>query len=333
MYKDNMNMIPATPYAKMLARQNGLDLSSAAPSGKHGEVKASDVMAILDSVTKVTPLAKRMAKEMNIDLSSIKGSGFRGKVRSKDLKNADSDDMRDRLESVMLDIDDVLKKYSMTGMRKVIAKRMMSSHTEIPVVTQNIEVDVTALLNLRKEINDSKDKANRISVNDLIIKAVAITTREQERYRMQLIDDTYVLHSVVNVGMAVGMDEGLLVPVIKHADEMNVFEISQEAKLLAIKARDNKLSPSDYGCGVITVSNIGMYGTHSFTPIINQPEASILGVNAAIDRLMMVDGRIEQHKIMMLSLTYDHRIINGTEAAAFENRMKELLEDPIQLLN
>ncbi len=326
--------VAATPYALKLAAQAGIDISTVMPSGRHGEVRAADVETAIARTKKATPLAKRMAEDMGVDIKSVTGTGYGGKIRSIDIMNvaAAAAGQRDKLEKAISEIDEVLKRYKMTGLRKVIAKRMLQSHTEIPVVTQNMEVDVTDLFKLRADINTDVDKADRISVNDLILKATAVTVRELERFRTQIEGDEYVVHNNVHIGMAVGMDEGLIVPVIKDADKKSLFEISKEAKELAKKARDNKLTPNDYGMGVMTVSNMGMYGVHSFTPIINQPEAAILGVCAPIDRLILDNGTIAQRKIMMLSLTFDHRIINGTEAAEFELRMKYLLEHPAKLL-
>ena len=335
MAKVKDGVVAATPYARLLAKQRGVDLNALPGSGSYGEVRSADVLMAAPCKARITPLARRMAEANGIDTAMLAGSGYLGRIFSRDLENianAPQDTGRERMEKVMLEIGDVLKKYNMSGMRRVIAKRMLASHLEIPSVTHNMEVDVTALMALRAKVNADRDKSQKVSVNDFILKAVAATIREQERYRMQIVDGEYILHSVCNVGMAVGLDDGLLVPVIRRADEKTLFELSAQAKELSNKARQNRLQPDEVGCGVITVSNLGMYGVHSFTPIINQPEAAILGVNAAIDRLMLVDGNIESHKIMMLSLTYDHRIINGTEAAAFVTRVKELIEHPDVLL-
>lgn len=324
------DVILATPYAKKLACEMGLDLSRVSPSGKHGEVVAADVTACGANQAKVTPLAQRVADYQGVDLSGIKGTGYNGKITRGDVVAAGSS--RARLESAVAEIEEVITRHKMTGMRKVIAQRMLSSHTEIPTVTQNIEVDVTELLRVRAQINDGREKQDKVSVNDMIVKAAAMVVREQERYRMQLEGDEFVCSNIVNIGIAVGMDEGLIVPVVRNADRKSLFEISAEAKELAKKARDGKLSKDEYGGGSITISNVGMYGIHSFTPIINQPEAAILGVNAALDKLVLENGNVVVHQTMILSLTYDHRIINGTEACAFELRMKHLLEHPVQIL-
>lgn len=201
---------------------------------------------------------------------------------------------------------------------------MSASHTEIPTVTQNIKIDVTELLALREKINLGKEKADKVSVNDMIIKAIGKVVAEQERFRMTLEGNEFVLHSRINVGMAVGLDEGLLVPVIRDVDKKGLLEVSKDAKALAKKAREGKLMPDDMGDGRITVSNIGMFGTHSFTPIINRPEASIVGVCATEDELALVDGQVTVRKKMMFCVTFDHRILNGTEVCQFESRLKQL---------
>jgi pyruvate dehydrogenase E2 component (dihydrolipoamide acetyltransferase) len=317
--------IAATPYAKSLASRYGLDLEAIASSG--GVVKGADVERAAASKTggaRITPLARRMAGARGIDRGSIRGSGYGGKIVSADVLNAQSSP-----SDKSFDARDAVRAVGMTRMRRVIAARMQRSSQEIPAVTQNVEVDATELLELHKSINEGRARENRVSVNDLLIRATALVTREHERFRMQLgEDDSFILHSAVNVGFAVGMDDGLLVPVIKRADEMSVFQISDAAKALIKNARANSLKPSDYGCGVITISNMGMYKVHSFTPIINQPEASILGVGAPTERLVLNERGIEVRKFIMLSLTFDHRIINGAEAAEFELDMKRVLEQP-----
>jgi pyruvate dehydrogenase E2 component (dihydrolipoamide acetyltransferase) len=166
------------------------------------------------------------------------------------------------------------------------------------------------------------------------MRAAAIAAKESERFRMQLSDDrkSFVLHSAVNVGFAVGMDDGLVVPVVLHADELSVYEIAESTKDLAARARSNALKPGEYGCGIITVSNLGMYGVLSFTPIINQPEASILGIGAPTERFVSEHGGMSLHKFITLSVTFDHRIINGSEAAEFASRVKNLIETPELLI-
>ena len=319
--------IAATPMARRLAAEKGIDLSTIAPSGKHGEIVAADVEGG-KAAPKASMLAARIAADQGIDLSTVTGTGFGGKIMSGDLANAGSSAMA----SVMREIDAVIERHKMSGMRKVIAQRMSQSHAEIPPVTQNVKVDVTDLIALRAQINDGLDKAEKISLNDILIKAVGRALCSHERMRMQLDGDEFVLVDKFNVSMAVSVDGGLVVPVIRDVDRKSLYEISRDAKDLAKRAREGKLMPDEMVGGVITISNLGMYGIHSFTPIINQPEASILGACEVEDELALVDGEVCVRKKMILSLTYDHRVMNGAEAAEFTMTVRKLLEHPLSIL-
>jgi pyruvate dehydrogenase E2 component (dihydrolipoamide acetyltransferase) len=163
---------------------------------------------------------------------------------------------------------------------------------------------------------------------------MAAAVKEHERFRMQMgaDGDSFILKNSINIGVAVGTPEGLTVPVLRNADMKSIVEISRETAELAQKSREGKLSQDAYTGGVITLTNMGMYGVTAFTPIINQPEASILGTGAPTERLVKEGGAIKAKSFMYQSLTYDHRIINGTESALFQQRLKELLENPVKLL-
>ncbi len=272
--------VAATPYAKFLAVNNGVDLASVQPSGSMGEVKARDVEAALSR------------------------------------QNAPADAVA----------------VPMSSMRKVIAQRMVSSHTEIPTVTACVKVDMTKLLKLREEINAGKEKADRISINDFIVKATGKALLANERFRMTIQNDCFYIHNNIDVGVAVGMEDGLLVPVVRGVDTKTLSQISAEVKTLASAAREGKLKPQDMGNACISISNMGMFGTHYFTPIINQPEASILGVCSIEDELALVNGEVVVKKVSLLATTFDHRILNGTEAAKFQADLKALLENPLDIL-
>ena len=317
--------IAATPMAKRLAAEKGIDLASIKPSGKHGEIVAADVEGG-KAAPKASMLAARIAADQGIDLTQITGSGFGGKILKNDLTGASS------VDAVMQEIDAVIERHKMSGMRKVIAQRMSQSHAEVPPVTQNTKVDVTDLIALRAQINNGLDKSDKISLNDILIKAVSRALCSHERMRMQLDGDEFVMIDKINVSMAVSVDGGLVVPVIRDADRKSLYEISRDAKDLASRAREGKLLPDEMKGGVITISNLGMYGIHSFTPIINQPEASIIGACEVEDELALVDGEVCVRKKMILSLTYDHRVMNGAEAAEFAMTLKELLEHPLSIL-
>lgn len=330
--REEGGVVAATPYARKLAKDHDLDLHAVVPSGRHGEVRGRDVEAALEAAPKATPLARAMAADRGIDLKGVAGSGYRGKIMSGDLPSAAAPAGVAAVDAAIAEIEGVLARYKMNGMRKVIAQRMFASHNEIPNVTQNIKIDVTELLALREKINKGKEKADKVSVNDMIIKAVAKVIGEQERFRMTLEGDEFVLHNEINIGVAVGLDDGLLVPVVHNVDQKGLLQVAKEAKSLAKKAREGKLMPDEMGGGRITISNIGMFGTHSFTPIINQPEAAIVGVCGTEEELALVDGNVVARKKMMVCVTFDHRILNGTEVCQFESRLKQLLEDPVQIL-
>lgn len=317
--------IPATPAAKRLAKEKGIELSSVTPSGSLGQIKAADVAAV--GVLKATPLAKAMAADLGIDLKKVVGSGSGGKVTKADIAPAASVPAPSAASSASQ--EDELRPHS--AMRKVIAKRMLSSHLNIPPVTQNCVADVTALMALREKIKAMGDV--RVTVNDFIVMAVAKTLKEQPHVNASYTDAGLLIKKHINIGVAVALPEGLIVPVIRDADKLALHEISEAAKELQKKAKEGRLLPDDYSGGTFTVSNLGMMGVTAFTPIINEPESAILGVCATEQRLEMDDeGRITKRLKMPLCLTYDHRSIDGAQAAVFSNRVTQLLENPLSML-
>lgn len=315
----------ATPCARQLAEEKGISLGCVAPTGSAGQIVRHDVERAANS----TGVARALAAEKNVKLNQLDGSGADGKIRKADVCAAGRPEVSQNPAPAA---ELPAERRKLTSMRRVIAKRMLESHTDIPTVTQNTYADVTELLSLRKELNEDRDR--RISLNDCIIRATAIALTQSERLCMQLSWSEYVLFRQINIGVAVSTADGLLVPVIRDADRKTLTEISAEAKSVAEKARDNKLGKEELGDARITITNLGMYGIHSFTPIINEPECAILGICAAEDYLVLSEQKeVESRKRMMLCLTYDHRILNGTEAAEFSNRVKYLLEHPLTLLS
>lgn len=304
--------IAATPYAKTLAKERNINLAEVTPSGLRGEILSRDIIA--------TPLARRIAEDSGVELAGIKGSGHEGKIRKEDVEAASASAPMSEEES----------RFPIAGMRKVIAQRMTKSHTEIPTVTQHMKVYVDQLLEIRERINESCER--RISINDMMLKIVAKAVREHPVARTVIDGNDYVVRKHVNIGFAVGIDAGLLVPVIKDADTLTLSVLSAQAKELADRARGGKLLPGDMQGGCFTISNMGMFDVFAFTPIINQPEPGILGVCAVQDELALVDNEVVSRKYMMISLTYDHRIMNGTEAAAFQLRIKQLMEHPLEAI-
>ena len=318
-------VILATPYAKKLAADKGIDLANVTPSGKHGEIVAADV----EKAPKATPVAKNIAAANGIDLNTVEGTGFNGKITKADVLGG----MHQAAPApVAIAEEGVEARVKMSGMRKTIAQRMTQSYFENPVVTQNVSADVTALLALRAKINEGKEKAERISINDFVMKACAIAVSEHPLVRTVIDGDELVTMKATNVGMAVGSEGGLIVPVIKNADMLSLSKLSAQAKDLANRARNGGLKMDEYSGSTFTVSNMGMYEVDSFSPIINQPNCAIMGVCRVRDELALVDGEVVVKKMMGLSLTFDHRILDGVTAAQFELRIKKLLENPMEIL-
>jgi pyruvate dehydrogenase E2 component (dihydrolipoamide acetyltransferase) len=290
---------------------------------------------------KISPLAKKTAKKMGVDYTSLKGSGPGGRIIQQDiLKKAEepkveapvqvsAEPAAKKNESIeLMDGDTVVK---LSGMRKTIAERMYKSHSEIPVVTQDVKIDVTKLMEFRKQLNANRE--TKLSVNDFMLKAVAKALKNNKNILVSLDGDKIIKRAHVNLGMAVSMDEGLIVPVIKDADKMGIEELSAAAKDLAVRAREGKLNMDEYKGSTFTISNLGMYGVESFTPIINQPDAAILGVNTIQSELDMDDeGKVFKKQVMKISLTFDHRLLDGSAAAVFQLDIKKLLEEPINIL-
>ena len=282
---------------------------------------------------KISPLAKKTAEKMGIDYTSLAGSGPGGRIIQQDVL-----DVKDKVvvkeEKAPVQIVQEVKKEGGTvlkGMRKVVAERMLQSHLEIPPVTQNMKIDVTKLIEFRKSVNETREE-KKFSINDFVLKAVAKALAKNPHIMVSLIDGQIFQNSNVNIGMAVSTDTGLIVPVINDADKLSLEALSSKAKDLALRARENKLDMDEYKGSTFTVSNLGMFGVESFTPIINQPDAAILGVCSVEDELALEDGVVVQKKKMKISLTYDHRLLDGAVAAKFQQEIKKLLENPMEIL-
>lgn len=295
---------------------------------------------------KISPLARKTAAKLGVDYAGIAGTGPSGRIVQRDIlaaaeaqKNAPAPAPVSAAApaaapaaptaSLSLEEGDTVEK--LTGMRKVVAQRMYQSHTEIPSVTMNIKVDVTELMAFRKMLLEKT--GNKYSVNDLILKATAKTISRHPEINVAYDGEKVIRRAHVNLGMAVALDAGLIVPVIRDADKKGLDAISAEAKDLAVRARENKLKPDEYKGSTFSVSNLGMFGVESFTPIINQPDACILGVAAAQSELDLdADGNLVKKQVMRLCLTMDHRLLDGAVAAKFLADLRDTLQSPLSII-
>lgn len=317
----NAANVKATPAARYFAKSRGIDLTAVVPSGKKGEVTMHDINAAAGG-TKASPLAGRIAAEQRIDLAGIQGSGYGGKIMKHDLPQ------RSYASAGSADAEDT--RVKLTKIQEITGHRMVKSHTEIPSVTHNIRADVTEMLANRERLNEIVE--SKFTINDFVLAAVIRALQDNPRLNSVLDGNEVVYKSSVHLGLAVATPKGLLVPVIRNAQRMRLTELATAARDLTVRGRDSKLLPDELSGSTFSVSNVGMFGINSFTPIINQPEAAILGVCAVEDQVKIIDGGVVSRKTIGLSLTYDHRIVDGAEASIFLKTMRDYLEAPLSML-
>jgi len=272
---------------------------------------------------KATPAARRIAQEKGLSLGDMKPGGRHGEVRAADVASAE-------LSGPVLPASGEAQRIKLTNIQRVTGKRMLQSCIEIPMVTVNSEADVTELLAMRENMNARGNM--RITINDFVLKVVVRALEKNPRLNASIEGDELLLFPFIHLGVAAATDRGLLVPVIHNAEKKSLGELSTAMKEIRQKAEEGSLSTEDLTGSTFTVSNIGKFGVTSFTPIINQPEAAILGVCAVKDRLVRSEGEIVDRKFMGLSLTFDHRIVDGAESAEFMQSLVEMLENPVLAL-
>ena len=359
----------ATPAARTLAKRLGVDLISVIGTGYKGRIHKDDVAGFnYEDKTHVSPLAQRIADIHNIDLRGVVGTGYRNKVMKDDvLQLIDDVDIKSRFmlddygyqmvsastkatrsaqpqSSAPKDKGQLVEKPTlegesetvpMTQMRKIISKRMSESFYGAPTFIQTWEIDMTELLALRKRLIDPimEKTGKKLTVTDLISMAVIKTLMKHKYINSSLNKDAteITFHNYVNLGIAVGLDEGLLVPVVKGADKMSLSEFVVAVKDLTERTFSKKLLPDEQAGSTFSISNLGMYGVDEFTAIINQPNSEILSVSSTQQRAVPRNGEIVIRPIMKVSLTADHRVIDGLTGAKFMTDLKAALEDPLTL--
>jgi len=274
---------------------------------------------------KITPGARKKAKELGIEVKLVEGSGPRGVVIEKDVISYYQNQY-----NITKEADKNREKISYTGIRKIIGNRLSQSKFSAPHVYFTISIDMSKSIKLLKKFNQDIEK--KISINDFLVFLVAKVLSEQPNINCSLIDEEIIYHKDINIGIAVSLEEGLIVPVIKNADKKILYFLSKEIEEMIKLAREKKLMPDDYKGGTFTLSNLGMYGIENFTAIINPPEAAILAVGT-IRRVPIVIKeeeveKIEIHSLMKITLSVDHRLVDGVMAAKFLSCLKDYLELP-----
>ena len=279
----------------------------------------------------ISPLAKKLAKDKNIDISSIKGTGENGRIIKSDIENYKEPAVQPATQTTLAteDVHD-FKEVGHSQMRKVIAKRLAESKFSAPHYYLNVELDMSETIAFRKQCNTIPD--TKISFNDIIIKACAVALRNNPSVNSQWFDDRIRYNNFVNIGVAVGVDDGLIVPVLKNADKMSIAEISSSVKELAGLGRDKKLTPEMMQGSTFTISNLGMFGIESFTSIINPPNSVILSVGAIVQKPVVKEDEIVVGNTMKLTLACDHRVVDGLTGSKFLQALKPLIENPLSML-
>lgn len=330
--------IKSSPAARRLARELGVAISELSGSGPGGRIIERDVAAAgknpaaaanhLAKDIKASPLAKRIAAERGIDLGRVQGTGPGGRIVQSDLDQPLSSQLAPAVGSG----PQAGEIIPLKGMRKTIAQRMHKSLMDSAQLTMDMSANMDDTVKLRGQLISEWKGVSRPSFTDLVVKATAKALKLHPQMNSQMSSDGIHLISEVHIGIAVALPEGLVVPVIRNADQLDLKDLAIESARLAKAAKEGTLGLDDYAGGTFTISALGMYGVDSFTPIINQPQSGILGVNQIFDGLAWDGDTPVKQKQMNLSLTWDHRVLDGAPAAEFLQSVVKFLEEPYRLL-
>lgn len=296
----------------MEASEEGKETTSSTTEG--GRIKAS-------------PLARRMAEEQDIDLSNVKGSGPNGRIIKRDIEEYEPSEVSVSPAATVSRED---KEHRVSQMRKTIARRLSESKFSSPHYYETMEIDMGAVWEARKQLNEISDV--KISFNDIVVKACAAALRKHPDINSSWQGDKIIEHGDVNIAVAVGIDEGLVTPVINNTDQKGLQQIAAEGQQLIEKAKNRDLQPEEMEGSTFTVSNLGMFGIEEFTAIINPPNACILAVGAIREVPVVEDGEVVPGKRMKVTMSSDHRIVDGVSAAQFLNTLKKMLENPLGMV-
>ncbi|MCS6593836.1 dihydrolipoamide acetyltransferase family protein [Bacillus cereus] len=279
---------------------------------------------------KISPVAKKIAKSENLDIKALVGTGPGGRITKADVLKA----LEVRVNVLEISEQEESNVIPVTGMRKAIANRMHASLQNSAQLTLTMKVDVTDLVALHKEIAKVVQKRddNKLTITDFVSRAAVLALREHKEMNSAYIDDAIHQFEHVHLGMAVALEKGLIVPAIRFANNLSLVELSKEIKNVAQKARAGSLSSDDMHGTTFTISNLGSFGIEYFTPVLNTPETGILGIGA-IEHVPVYKGKkLKKGSMLPLSLTFDHRVLDGAPAAAFLRTIKHYLEEPITIL-
>lgn len=313
--------VKASPKAKKKAKELGVDIAKVIGSGPQGRITVEDVEAYREKgdQVKASPTAKKVADNLDVELGDI---NRQGRIMKQDV--LDHSAARELLQKA----NPQDTREPMSRMRQVIAKRMADNWATIPAVTFDMKVDMTEVLALKTKLKE----VHKVTITDLLVKMTSQALLDFPLLNATLDGKDIITRNYTNIGIAVAIEDGLMVPVVKYANVKGLKEISEEIKSLAKQAKNQTIALEALQGGTFTITNLGMFGINAFSPIINAPEVAILGVNAIEDVLSLVNGEVVSKPMMTLSLTADHRVVDGAVAANFMKRLKMLVEHPEMLM-
>ena len=311
----------ASPRAKKRAETKHVPLRILRGSGPDGRIVEKDVLGYLErrKAIKVTPVALVVACEREVDVLGLTGTGPNGRITKDDVLGA----------PVAAAVGEE-RRVELTAMRRVVAQRLTQSKQQIPQFYLMMEMDMTAAAALRKKLNT--EGSTRIGFHDMIIKACAMAFVDNPTMNVSWAGDAFIQRGEINIGVAVAVDDGLMVPVVHGADRMSLEQIARASKDLIDRTRSKKLTPDEYEGGCLTISNLGMYDIDSFIPIINPGESAILGIGRIAEKTVVKNSAIHIRSMMSVCISADHRVVDGAVAAPFLKAVKDRLEDPEQLV-
>ena len=335
--------VKSSPYARKLADEAGIDIALVAGTGPEGRVVAKDVEAFKESGPRIrmTPVAAKMVADLKLDAAQIIGTGPGGKITIEDVQQFTAKQKAPAAAAAPADkkagevkMDEGDKLVKLTSMRKVISRKMLESTNQAAQAYMTNSIDATLIQEFREKIlkNAEKKHGVRVTITDFVIKITAMALERHPVVNTRWTADGILFLKNINVGMAMAIKDGLVVPVIHNANKKSIIQIAKDRTALIDKGRNGKLGPAEMTGGTFTVSAMGMFGTELFSAIINQPENAILGVGAIIDKPVVVNKQIVIKPMMNLTLTYDHRTIDGADAGRFLQTLKELHDDPMLIL-
>ena len=333
----------ATPVAQRMAVANDLDLSAVQGTGPNQTITKADVEAAIaqrseaDGKVRATPAARRIAREEGVDLDHVAGSGPRGRVHEDDVQKFVSSAPQTTLQAQPATAVAASSDYEVVplkGMRRTIADRMVASYQSAPHIMFTMSIDVSSLESLRKRMNDQAARRgeDKISMTALLTRAVAWTLLRHPRLNSTLNGEEIRQYKTANIGIAVALDNGLIVPVVRNVENKGVAQIASEINDLAKRARDNRLTPAEVSGGTFTISNLGPFGIEQFTAILNAGQAGILAIGAVNKEVVVIDDEMVIRPIMRMTLSADHRTVDGAVAAQFMADLRSAMENPDLLL-